>query len=158
MSIKTTAAFYSSTRGYAVTSSFTKILLDKSTIIVSSPGRSSFTSHLSTILRTNQRSLSSSTVVDEYEKLKKSRQFRIHARLHVSSSSGNERSNIESSTNNIGQKWFIGVCITKSLVLRHYVWREKIYLCDAHILGHKVMITEYHALSINTEGTCLTMR
>jgi broad specificity phosphatase PhoE len=100
MSINTTAAFYSSTRGYAVTSSFTKIILDKSTIIVSSPGRSSFTSHLSTILRANQRSLSSSTVVvDEYEKLKKSRQFRIHARLHVPSS-GNERNNIESSTNN----------------------------------------------------------
>jgi broad specificity phosphatase PhoE len=73
--IKTSAAFYSS-----------------------SPRRSAVTSNLPKILRNSQ--LSTVTVLDEYEELKKSRQFHIRARLHIPSS-GSERSNTESSTDGV---------------------------------------------------------
>jgi len=72
--IKTSAAFYSS-----------------------SPRRSAVTSNLPKILRNSQ--LSTVTAVDEYDELKKSRQFRIHARLYnIIPSNGSERNNAESST------------------------------------------------------------
>ena len=73
--IKTSAAFYSS-----------------------SPRRSAVTSNLPKILRNSQ--LSTVTVLDEYDELKKSRQFHIRARLHIPSS-GSERNNTESSTDGV---------------------------------------------------------
>ena len=65
----------------------------------SSPRRSAVTSNLPKILRNSQLS-TVVKVVDEYDELKKSRKFRIHARLHVPSS-GSERNNIDSSTDGV---------------------------------------------------------